>query len=147
MIAHLPIIGGWRDLLLSEWFYQEDSIPISLNKILCCLYFSTPFTRQEACIFAIPGLLCLSVYSTVGIFYYDYWDWPRLFFYLLRGFSEWLFILGVYGVTRQLVTRPPPGLARLSELAMPFYLTHQQILVPIAAACSWVPYLSKETRR
>ena len=43
------------------------------------------------------------------------------------------------------MTRPPPGLARLSELAMPFYLTHQQILVPIAAACSWVPYLSKET--
>ena len=96
MIAHLPITGGWRDLVLSEWFYQEDLIPISLNKILCCLYFSTPFTRQEACIFAIPGLLCLSVYSTVGIFYYDYWDWPRLFFYLLRGFSEWLFIIGVY---------------------------------------------------
>ena len=43
------------------------------------------------------------------------------------------------------MTRPPPGLARLSELAMPFYLTHQQILVPIAAACSWVPHLSKET--
>ena len=43
------------------------------------------------------------------------------------------------------MTRPPPGLARLSELAMPFYLTHQQILVPIAAACSWVPYLSRET--
>ena len=67
-------------------------------------------------------------------------------FYFLRGFSEWLFILGVYGVTRQLVTAPPPGLARLSELAMPFYLTHQQILVPIAAACSWLPHLSKETR-
>ena len=93
--------------------------------------------------FSFPGLLCLSVYSTVGILYYDYWDWPRLFFYLLRGFSEWLFIIGVYGVTRQLVTRPLPGLARLSELAMPFYLTHQQLLVPIAAACSWVPYLSK----
>ena len=45
------------------------------------------------------------------------------------------------------MTRPPPGLARLSELAMPFYLTHQQILVPIAAACSWVPYLSRETLR
>ena len=49
-------------------------------------------------------------------------------------------------ISRQLVTAPPPGLARLSELAMPFYITHQQLLVPIAAACSWVPYLSKETR-
>ena len=72
--------------------------------------------------------------------------WIRAVFYFLRGFSEWLFIIGVYGVTRQLVTRPLPGLARLSELAMPFYLTHQQLLVPLVAACSWVPYLSKETR-
>ena len=72
--------------------------------------------------------------------------WVVAVFYFLRGFSEWLFILGVYGVTRQLVTAPPPGLARLSELAMPFYLTHQQLLVPLVAACSWVPYLSKETR-
>ena len=96
--------------------------------------------------FSFPGLLCLSVYSTVGFLYYDYWAWPRLFFYLLRGFSEWLFIIGVYGVPRQLVTAPLPGLARLSELAMPFYLTHQQLLVPLVAACSWVPYLSKETR-
>ena len=72
--------------------------------------------------------------------------WVVRVFYFLRGFSEWLFTIGVYGVTRQLVTAPPPGLARLSELAMPFYLTHQQLLVPLVAACSWVPYLSKETR-
>ena len=26
---------------------------------------------------------------------------------------------------------------------MPFYLTHQQVMVPIAAGASWVPYLSK----
>ena len=69
--------------------------------------------------------------------------WAVAMFYFLRGFSEWLFIIGVYGVTRQLVTAPLPGLARLSELAMPFYLTHQQLLVPIAAACSWVPHLSR----
>ena len=72
--------------------------------------------------------------------------WAKILFFILRGFSEWLFIIGVYGVTRHLVTRPLPGLARLSELAMPFYLTHQQLLVPLVAACSWVPYLSKETR-
>ena len=34
----------------------------------------------------------------------------------------------------------------LSELAMPFYLTHQQILVPLAAGASWVPYLSESRR-
>ena len=71
------------------------------------------------------------------------YPWMVWIFYLLRGFSEWLFIIGVYGVLRELVTAPLPGLAKLSELAMPFYLTHQQILIAIAALCSWVPYLSK----
>ena len=44
---------------------------------------------------------------------------------------------------REQVTETPPWLPVLSELAMPFYLTHQQLLVPLAAAASWVPYLSQ----
>ena len=44
---------------------------------------------------------------------------------------------------REKVTETPPWLPVLSELAMPFYLTHQQLLVPLAAAASWVPYLSQ----
>lgn len=62
---------------------------------------------------------------------------------LAAGFGEWLFIIGVYGVTRELVTTPHPLVPVLSELLMPFYLTHQQILVSIASAASWIPYLSK----
>ena len=62
---------------------------------------------------------------------------------MAAGFGEWLFIIGVYGVTRELVTTPHPLLPVLSELSMPFYLTHQQILVSIASAASWIPYLSK----
>ena len=62
---------------------------------------------------------------------------------MAAGFGEWLFIIGVYGVTRELVTTSHPMVPMLSELSMPFYLTHQQILVSIASAASWVPYLSK----
>ena len=32
----------------------------------------------------------------------------------------------------------------LSEIAMPFYLIHQQVLVAIVAGASWIPYLSKD---
>ena len=73
----------------------------------------------------------------------DHLIWAKILFFILRGFSEWLFIIGVYGVLRELVTAPLPGLAKLSELAMPFYLTHTQIIVAIQTASSWVPYLSK----
>ena len=31
MIAHLPFTGGWRDLVLSEWFSLKDSIPTIHN--------------------------------------------------------------------------------------------------------------------
>ena len=31
MIAHLPITGGWRDLVLSEWFSLKDWIPTINN--------------------------------------------------------------------------------------------------------------------
>ena len=110
----------------------------------------------------LTGVLMNLVHS-VSFFWQKNIVWVRALRYSLRGCSEWGLILGLYSVTRwllisikyylriiiiisrQLVTAPPPGLARLSELAMPFYLTHQQLLVPIAAACSWVPYLSKET--
>jgi len=59
----------------------------------------------------------------------------------LRGPSEWLLILGLYGVTRELVTKTFSPLSVLSELAMPFYLTHQQVLVMITAGASWYPHL------
>ena len=62
---------------------------------------------------------------------------------MAAGFGEWLFIIGVYGLTRELVTTAHPMVPVLSELSMPFYLTHQQILVSIASVASWVPYLSE----
>ena len=69
-----------------------------------------------------------------------------IFILFLRGFAEWMFIIGVYGVFRELFTKPYSWIPFLSELAMPFYLTHQQILVPIASGASWVPYLSNNMK-
>ena len=68
----------------------------------------------------------------------------KTIFISIRGFAEWMFIIGVYGVTRELmVTRSWSWLPTLSQLAMPFYLTHQQLLIIITAGASWYPYLSQ----
>ena len=59
-----------------------------------------------------------------------------------------MFLLGLYGVTRELVvtssTQPwLSSLLRLRPLALPFYLTHQQVLVTIAAWASWYPHVGQ----
>ena len=46
-----------------------------------------------------------------------------------RGLGEWLFVLGTYSVTRSLCTSGPRYLPLFSQAAMPFYLTHQQVLI------------------
>ena len=46
---------------------------------------------------------------------------------LLRGLAEWLFVLGLYAVAREVFTSTYPRLPFFSRLAMPFYLTHQQV--------------------
>ena len=76
-------------------------------------------------------------------FFYEDSTLVRFTSYFVAGVARWLFIIGVYGVTREVVTSTHPIIPVLSELSMPFYLIHQQILVIIASACSWVPYLSE----
>ena len=60
---------------------------------------------------------------------------------LFLGFAEWLFIIGVYGVARDKIRNEYSWISVLRELAMLFYLTHQQLLVPIVAGCLWMAYL------
>lgn len=48
-----------------------------------------------------------------------------------RGFGEWSFILGIAWCARGWVQNARRWIAALSELAMPFYLLHQQVLVCI----------------
>ena len=64
---------------------------------------------------------------------------------VFRGLSEWMFIIGLYGVTREVMTKSFSWLSVLSELAMPFYLTHQQLLIMIVAGVSGYPYLSESS--
>ena len=60
---------------------------------------------------------------------------------LARALGEWLLVLGVYGVARHTFTRPYRLLPLLSQVAMPFYLTHQQVLVAILSGAMWIPVL------
>jgi len=58
-----------------------------------------------------------------------------------RAAGEWTFVLGSYAVIRELVTSQYSHLGLLSQMAMPFYLTHQQVLVAILSGALWVPVL------
>ena len=60
---------------------------------------------------------------------------------VLRGPGEWLFMVGIYAVTRNTFSSNWKILKVLREMAMPFYLLHQQILIVLASGTLWVPYL------
>ena len=60
----------------------------------------------------------------------------------LVGFSEWLLILGWYGIARELIVKRHPWLNYLGAIAMPFYLTHQHLLLVIVSGTLWIPHLS-----
>lgn len=70
--------------------------------------------------------------------------------HILRASAEWLVVLGVFGVARQACTGTYRHLPLLTRLAMPFYLTHQQVsgpallqvLVAVLSGGLWVPGLS-----
>ena len=56
--------------------------------------------------------------------------------------AEWNLVIGVYVLMRQLVTRQIPHISLLSQVAMPFYLTHQQILVALLSLSLLTPVLN-----
>ena len=60
---------------------------------------------------------------------------------LLRGLGEWVFIIGLYAVNRNFCTKNFEIIKILRQMAMPFYLIHQQVLVLIVSGTLWVPYL------
>ena len=70
---------------------------------------------------------------------------PKVTSYILRcifrGFGEWTFILGLYAVNRTICTTNFKITKILREMAMPFYLLHQQVLVGITSGTLWIPYL------
>jgi len=60
---------------------------------------------------------------------------------ILGASGEWGMVLGLTSVTRELVTTQYRYLPVLSQLAMPFYLTHQQVLVTVLSLSLSTPVL------
>ena len=58
-----------------------------------------------------------------------------------RGFGEWIFILGLYSVNRNINTKNFQIIKVLRQMSMPFYLTHMQTLFVLVSVTFWVPYL------
>ena len=48
-----------------------------------------------------------------------------------RGFSEWGWIVAMLGYGRQYLNRPHPWLRYASEIAYPFYILHQTVIIII----------------
>ena len=59
----------------------------------------------------------------------------------LRGIGSWLFLMGSTTWARKTFTSPQDWHSRYRKMAMPFYLTHQQINVMLGAGAMWIPYL------
>ena len=60
------------------------------------------------------------------------WLLTRVVSNLLKAFGEWIFMIGLIGVCKRYIQSYPSLLKNLVVLAMPFYLTHQQIAVRYA---------------
>ena len=89
------------------------------------------------------GFVVLYMYVAVEAFGNE---WSLSFYtYIMkctfRGFGEWIFILGFYSVNRNIFTRNFQIIKVLREMAMPFYLTHMQILFVLVSGTFWVPYI------
>ena len=59
------------------------------------------------------------------------WVFERVLSPFLRCYGEWLFMIGLLGLCRRYVRGYPDFLKTLVLIAMPFYLTHQQVLVSL----------------
>ena len=58
---------------------------------------------------------------------------------LSRGLSQWLFVLGVFSIARVTSLTPYAWIQTLREMALPFYLIHQQVLISLLAGLLWIP--------
>ena len=65
----------------------------------------------------------------------------KIFISICRGLGGWLFLIGSVALAREKFTTSSDRLKMLRELAMPFYLIHQQVLLAYLAGALWVPYL------
>jgi hypothetical protein len=69
------------------------------------------------------------------------WLFTRVFRGLFRGFGEWMILIGVIGVSQRHIHRYPTILKTLVQMAMPFYVTHEQVMAMIGVGILRVPIL------
>jgi hypothetical protein len=98
-------------------------------------------------IYFMIGLMFCNLFSFLGIYLQvatPKRNWLFLFgiaYSLCRGLGLWMFILGSLGLARKNIITNYSWIAPLREIAMPFYVTHQQVLVALLSGALWVPYL------
>ena len=91
--------------------------------------------------------LCLGLGLILGISFSIFWILipaefdPILIRCVWSAAAEWNITLGIYILMRKLVTRQLPHASLLSQVAMPFYLTHRQILMALLMVSQSVPVL------
>ena len=61
---------------------------------------------------------------------------------IFRGYGEWMFLIGLYGLNRNIWTKNFTMIKTLREMAMPFYLLHQQILILLLIGTLRIPSLA-----
>lgn len=93
--------------------------------------------ERFAIVYFIIGNIILGIYVAASLDYFNValnikWTITVLLKGIARGFGEWIFMLGLISVLRKYIKVYPSWLSRLVEIAMPFYVMHQQILIPIA---------------
>ena len=108
-----------------------------------CNIFRTVVHKQRWLNF-ICGFILLQTYSLIYIMG-DYW-FSRVTKYILlcclRGIGEWIFIIGLYAINRNMWTKSFKIIDTLRRMTMPFYLLHQQILVVLLSGTLWISYLN-----
>ena len=91
----------------------------------------------------IGGFILLLGFVTVTIMG-DFWFDPITKYVLnsvFRGFGEWSFMVGLYAVNRNICTKNFNIIKTLREMAMPFYLLHQQVLIVLSTGTLWIQSL------
>ena len=56
-------------------------------------------------------------------------DYDEIFWYIIAGFGEWMFLIGLYATTKSIYTKDMKAVIFIRQIMMPFYMTHLSVLV------------------
>ena len=132
---------------LGDWCNNVHFMGAYILGFLITSFDSNTFHRavhKQRWLHFICGFIILQTYSLIYIMG-DYWL-NRVTKYILlcclRGFGEWIFIIGLYAINGNIWTKTFKIIDKLREMTMPFYLLHSQILVVLLSGTLWISYLN-----